>query len=89
MPRQPRKIDCHARGEKDVEHVARFVAWIRLYLCNLLRFVDQPFRQQESGSQLLVLTRGAHGHTDRAGVDLYFEGFLRGYFIALADRFCV
>ena len=81
-PGQTRRIELHARGKKHIEAVAGAVARIFPDAQNVVVRTDQPFGEQESRRELVVVPRRAHGHNDGTRVDTDFQRLLHRQFVA-------
>ena len=81
MASEMRDIHRFAGGERHVHEVAARLAIGTAAIADasdLLAPCEDPFRQQESGCQIEIVTGGSHRHADRLAVDADLQRFLAG-----------
>ena len=88
MASEPVKIDLDGWREKDIESVLRGICFkAGRDLDDVLALMNETFGEQEASGQLLIVAGRAHGDSDAAPTNAYFQRFFWGHRIGLAGGF--
>ena len=87
MAREACQIHLEFGAKQNIDGVSFGITRMSLDFGDLLFILDEPFGKEESCRQLRIMSRRAHGDTDRAGIDLNLQRFFAGDGIELGDLF--